>query len=450
MRGRGDQFRAARRGHGGPQGDHRPPARCRRRGGPGVPIHGDRVGYRPGGTRPASARCPGCHAPARHRPGAARGADRRRGRRLGQRAKRAARSALGAARPAAGVPHAGRRIVFTHAMAHAAHRTAPAPRARARGSASACDGHGVRGVGVRGTGLRRVAGLQRRRLPAPASHAGRHRRHDGALRCASARPGARKRTILGRQPAEARAGARARAGAAGAPGGTAHPRSGHRRHRIHSRAASRAAGRGLRDPAGLERARRDPEPRRPRAGDERRAHHRRPTARSLHRGRAGPIDGPLPSTGPREGSLTAPPSPPRWADVVVLPLVNLGMALLVAGAVVALIGQSPWDVLSLLVKGAFGSARGFSYTLYYTTTFIFTGLAVAVAAHGGLFNIGAEGQAILGGLGAGLVALWLANHLPAAIVLPLMVVASASFGAGWAAGPPDLQAYRRRPILVTP
>ncbi|MEO7741306.1 MAG: ABC transporter permease [Usitatibacter sp.] len=143
------------------------------------------------------------------------------------------------------------------------------------------------------------------------------------------------------------------------------------------------------------------------------------------------------------------PALPRWADVFVLPLVNLGMALLVAGAVVALIGQSPWDVLSLLVKGAFGTTRGFSYTLYYTTTFIFTGLAVAVAAHGGLFNIGAEGQAMLGGLGSGLVALWLGEHLTAAIVLPLMIVAAAAFGAAWAAIPGYLQAYRGSHIVIT-
>lgn len=143
------------------------------------------------------------------------------------------------------------------------------------------------------------------------------------------------------------------------------------------------------------------------------------------------------------------PALPRWADVVVLPLVNLGMALLVAGAVVALIGQNPLDVLTLLVKGAFGTTRGFSYTLYYTTTFIFTGLAVAVAAHGGLFNIGAEGQAMLGGLGAGLLALWLAESLPAAIMLPLMVVAAATFGAAWAAIPAYLQAYRGSHIVIT-
>jgi simple sugar transport system permease protein len=147
--------------------------------------------------------------------------------------------------------------------------------------------------------------------------------------------------------------------------------------------------------------------------------------------------------------MSAAPALPRWGDIVVLPLVNLAMALLVAGAVVALIGQDPGEVLTLLVRGAFGSLRGFSYTLYYTTTFIFTGLAVAVAAHGGLFNIGAEGQATLGGLGAGLAALWLSNHLPAAVMLPLMVIASALFGAAWAAVPAYLQAYRGSHIVIT-
>jgi ABC-type uncharacterized transport system permease subunit len=140
---------------------------------------------------------------------------------------------------------------------------------------------------------------------------------------------------------------------------------------------------------------------------------------------------------------------PRWADIVVLPLVNLALALLIAGLVVAFIGQDPGKVLGLMVQGAFGTARGFSYTLYYTTTFIFTGLAVAVAAHGGLFNIGAEGQATLGGLGAGLAALWLADSLPAAIMLPLMVLAAAAFGAAWAMVPAYLQAYRGSHIVIT-
>ena len=140
---------------------------------------------------------------------------------------------------------------------------------------------------------------------------------------------------------------------------------------------------------------------------------------------------------------------PRWADVVLLPVVNLAIALLVAAAVVALVGQDPVDVLRLLVHGAFGTARGLSYTLYYMTTFIFTGLSVAVAAHGGLFNIGAEGQATIGGLGTGLVALWLSPVLPAPVLLPLMMLAGMAFGMAWASVPAYLQAYRGSHVVIT-
>ena len=103
--------------------------------------------------------------------------------------------------------------------------------------------------------------------------------------------------------------------------------------------------------------------------------------------------------------MSHPTELPRWMDLALLPAVNLAIALLVAGGVVTLVGFEPGQVMSLLVKGAFGSKIGISYTLYYATTFVFTGLAVAVALHAGLFNIGGEGQAMMGGLGAGLVAL---------------------------------------------
>ncbi len=140
---------------------------------------------------------------------------------------------------------------------------------------------------------------------------------------------------------------------------------------------------------------------------------------------------------------------PRWADLVLLPVVCLLVALLAAGAVVALVGQSPTEVITVLVRGAFGTQRGLSYTFYYATTFIFTGLAVAVAFHGGLFNIGGEGQAIMGGLGAGLIALWLAPSLPIWLMLPLMLVFSALFGMAWAAVPAYLQAYRGSHVVIT-
>lgn len=140
---------------------------------------------------------------------------------------------------------------------------------------------------------------------------------------------------------------------------------------------------------------------------------------------------------------------PRWADLVLLPMVSLGVALLAAGGVVALVGQDPLRVIQVLVQGAFGTARGLSYTLYYATTFVFTGLAVAVAFHGGLFNIGGEGQAVMGGLGTGLVALWWSASLPAWLMLPLMMVSGALFGLAWAAVPAYLQAYRGSHVVIT-
>ena len=76
---------------------------------------------------------------------------------------------------------------------------------------------------------------------------------------------------------------------------------------------------------------------------------------------------------------------------------------MVAGLVVLLVGENPFRAAVILVEGAFGSGTGIAYTLYYATNFIFTGLAVAVAFHGGLFNIGGEGQAYIAGLGVGVV-----------------------------------------------
>lgn len=143
---------------------------------------------------------------------------------------------------------------------------------------------------------------------------------------------------------------------------------------------------------------------------------------------------------------------PRWMDLGLLPALNLALALLVASLVVWAVGLDPAQVIGLLVKGAWGSPSGISYTLYYTTTFVFTGLAVAVAFHAGLFNIGGEGQAVIGGLGAGLVALAAldaAPDLPAAVMLPLMVLGAMAFGAAWAAVPGALQAWRGSHVVIT-
>ena len=140
---------------------------------------------------------------------------------------------------------------------------------------------------------------------------------------------------------------------------------------------------------------------------------------------------------------------PRWADLGLLPLLNVLVAFLVAGLVVLFVGESPVEAARLLVRGAFGSSYNFGYTLFYATTFIFTGLAVAVAFHCGLFNIGGEGQAYIGGLGVGLVVLSLDGVLPWWGLFPLAIAGAALFGAAWAFIPAILQAKRGSHIVIT-
>jgi len=148
---------------------------------------------------------------------------------------------------------------------------------------------------------------------------------------------------------------------------------------------------------------------------------------------------------------------PRWIEWGLLPLVNLALALGVCSAVLAVVGLPPQKVFTMLLKGAFGSAAGWSYTFFYATTFVFTGLAVAVAFHGGSFNVGGEGQAMIGGLGCSLVALSVGEQLgqqsptdlAAIVVLPMMVVAAMLGGALWAAVPALLLAWRGSHLVIT-
>ncbi|MHC0054776.1 ABC transporter permease [Actibacterium sp. D379-3] len=139
---------------------------------------------------------------------------------------------------------------------------------------------------------------------------------------------------------------------------------------------------------------------------------------------------------------------PKWADVVLVPLISLLLAFILSALVIVAIGEDPVAAVKMMVKGAVGSTYGWGYTLYYATNFIFTGLCVAVAFHASMFNIGGEGQATLGGLGVALVCLafpW--PHW--ALALPVAVLGAALFGAAWAAIPAYLAARRGSHIVIT-
>jgi ABC-type uncharacterized transport system permease subunit len=139
---------------------------------------------------------------------------------------------------------------------------------------------------------------------------------------------------------------------------------------------------------------------------------------------------------------------PAVLDFVAIPLLNLLAASAVAAIVFAAIGVAPGAALATMIDGAFGSADGIGYTLYYATSFIFAGLAVAVPFQAGLFNIGGEGQAMIGGLLIALICLALPGW-PWWAVLPLAVAAGMLGGGAWAFVPAMLQIRRGSHIVIT-
>jgi ABC-type uncharacterized transport system permease subunit len=139
---------------------------------------------------------------------------------------------------------------------------------------------------------------------------------------------------------------------------------------------------------------------------------------------------------------------PAWADYAILPLLNLAAAMALSSVVILAVGESPLAALRIMLTGAFGSGEAIGYTLYYATTFVFTGLAVAIPFHASLFNIGGEGQGMMAGIGVTFVCLGM-GAAPVWLVLPAAILAALAFGAGWALIPAWLQARRGSHIVIT-
>ena len=139
---------------------------------------------------------------------------------------------------------------------------------------------------------------------------------------------------------------------------------------------------------------------------------------------------------------------PQWADIILVPFLSLVLAAFISALVILAIGQDPLEAVNLMITGALGSTYGWGYTLYYATNFMFTGLAVSVAFHARLFNIGGEGQAMLGGLGVALAVLFIPwPHWSIALLGASLM--AALFGALWGYIPAILQAKRGSHIVIT-
>ncbi len=117
---------------------------------------------------------------------------------------------------------------------------------------------------------------------------------------------------------------------------------------------------------------------------------------------------------------------------LLVPVLSVVTALIVGAVFLSLTGNNPWDVYVKMFDTAFGSSRGFSETLISATPLILTGVAAAVAFKMLVWNIGAEGQLLVGAICAAGLGIALGEGAPAAIALPLVILAGAVGGAAWA------------------
>lgn len=110
----------------------------------------------------------------------------------------------------------------------------------------------------------------------------------------------------------------------------------------------------------------------------------------------------------------------------------LGGALAVSALVVALSGGHPAAAFAALIDGAFGSLDSLSETAVKTCPLLLTGLAIAVAFQAGVWNIGAEGQLLMGALAMTFLGTRLGESLPRPLALPVALSGAALLGALWA------------------
>jgi len=124
------------------------------------------------------------------------------------------------------------------------------------------------------------------------------------------------------------------------------------------------------------------------------------------------------------------------------------VALLLGAVVIMVSGHDPWDAYRSLAEGALGSRRGRAESLVYAAPLILGGLAFAIAARAGMFNIGIEGQLVIGGFVAALVGAtdW---NLPTAVHLPLAVLAAAIAGGIWGFIPGAMKAATGAHEVIT-
>lgn len=137
---------------------------------------------------------------------------------------------------------------------------------------------------------------------------------------------------------------------------------------------------------------------------------------------------------------------PRW-QAIAIPIVSVLIAFALGGVLIWFQGVNPFTAYKVLFESALGSSEGLLRVMQKSTPLIFTGLAVVVGLRAGLFNIGAQGQLLVGAIAAA----WAGYSLDLPPVIHTLVAIGFGVVAGaiWASIAGVLRAYRGVSEVIT-
>ncbi len=132
---------------------------------------------------------------------------------------------------------------------------------------------------------------------------------------------------------------------------------------------------------------------------------------------------------------------PFWKSWIIR-ILSIVFALVVCGVVtIVLTGENPIKVYSTMIEGAIGTERRIWSLFQNVAILLCISLAVTPAFKMKFWNIGAEGQVLIGGLATAACMIYFGKSLPPIVLFPVMIIASVAAGAIWAVIPAFFKAY---------
>lgn len=120
-----------------------------------------------------------------------------------------------------------------------------------------------------------------------------------------------------------------------------------------------------------------------------------------------------------------------WDGLFIYTIISIVIGFLVGAIMLIIAGIDPMVAYGKLIEGIFSKPKFITYSITYASPYIFTGLSVAFAFKTGVFNIGAEGQFVMGALAAVLVGIFV--DLPPVLHAIVAIIAAAIVGGIWGA-----------------